>query len=110
MTGETVSRAWPTWVLAIITAFYAYGALVHVLNMAGMSGFVWREAPLKWQLLDVVYLALDLIVCAGLVRRWRSAIVAFYVASASQIVLYTLLRDWIMDTFCEGVEKNSPSA
>ena len=97
MTAEYVSRNWPTGVLAIITAFYAYGALVHVLNMAGMSGFAWSEAPLKWQVLDVVYLVLDLIVCIGLVRRRPSAVYAFYAASFSQIVLYTLLRDWVVD-------------
>ena len=40
------------WIIRIIpwivAAFYAYGALVHVLNMAGMTGFDWLEAPLKW--------------------------------------------------------------
>ena len=70
---------------------------MHVLNIAGMSGFVWADAPLKWQVLDVVYLVLDVIVCAGLLRRRRFAIIAFYLAAASQIVLYTLLRDWIVD-------------
>jgi hypothetical protein len=45
-------------VLWVIAAFYACGALVHLLNMAGFSGFDWRTAPLKWQVLDIAYLDL----------------------------------------------------
>ena len=45
-------------VLWIVSAFYAYGALVHVLNIAGRSGFDWSRAPVKWQVLDVIYLVL----------------------------------------------------
>ncbi len=87
----------PTIVLWIVTLFYAYGALVHVLNMLSLSGFDWLTAPLKWQLLDVIYLVIDVTVCVGLTRRHGYAILSFYVAAASQIVLYTALRDWIMD-------------
>lgn len=82
---------------AIIALFYAYGALVHVMNMAGLMGFRWLDAPTKWQVLDLVYLVLDFIVAIGLVRRWQIAFAAFYVAAISQIVLYTLLRSWIID-------------
>ncbi|MEX3011967.1 hypothetical protein [Hoeflea sp. TYP-13] len=81
----------------IVAAFYAYGALVHVMNMAGMSGFNWAQAPLKWQVLDVVYLILDVIVALGLVLAWRIGLVAFFAAAISQIVLYTVLRSWIVD-------------
>ena len=85
------------WILGVVAVFYAYGALVHVLNMAGLSGFDWLSAPFKWQVLDVVYLLLDVAVCAGLWRRSRISIYAFYFAALSQILLYTLLRGWIMD-------------
>lgn len=80
-----------------IAAFYAYGALVHAMNMSGASGFHWPEAPLRWQLLDVVYLALDVFIAVGLLRAARSALVALVVAAGSQIVLYTVLRGWILD-------------
>ena len=86
-----------TWILAIVSAFYAYGALVHVLNMLSLTGFDWSNAPPKWQALDVVYLLLDVAVCIGLVRRQRLSIYAFYLAGFSQVVLYTALRGWIMD-------------
>lgn len=81
----------------IVAAFYAYGALVHVMNMASLTGFDWPAAPLKWQVLDVVYLILDVIVVAGLIRGWRLGYWAFFTAALSQILLYTLLRDWITD-------------
>ena len=88
-------------VLAVVALFYFYGALVHVMNMAGMNGFDWLQAPLKWQLLDVVYLALDAVVVVGLFRGWVVARVAFFVAAISQIALYTLGRAWVLDVPAE---------
>ena len=77
--------------------FYAYGALVHVMNMLSLTGFDWRSAPVKWQALDVAYLVIDVIVVAGLVLNWKAGYIAFYLAALSQIVLYTALRSWIVD-------------
>ena len=85
------------WILCVVSVFYLYGAIVHVLNMLGLSGFDWNSAPVKWQVLDIVYLILDVTVSLGLFRRMRISIFAFYIAAVSQIVLYTLLRSWIMD-------------
>ena len=82
------------WVVAL---FYAYGALVHILNMLGMNGFAWSSAPLKWKVLDIVYLVVDVIVVSGMILRWTIGFVAFYIAAVSQIVLYTVFRDWIID-------------
>lgn len=82
-------------ILWIVAAFYLYGALVHVLNILGLSGFDWRAAPLKWQILDISYLILDLLVVVGLLLNWKLGFIAFYLAAISQIVLYTLLRSWI---------------
>lgn len=82
------------WVIAL---FYGYGAAVHVLNILELSGFDWSTAPLKWQALDLIYLALDLVVFVGFFFRARIAFVAFYIAAVSQILLYTILRSWILD-------------
>ena len=90
-----------TVVVWIIALFYLYGAVVHVANILGFSGFDWRAAPLKWQVLDIVYLVIDLLVVAGLILSWKAGFVAFYVAALSQIVLYTVLRDWIIDVPAE---------
>ena len=83
--------------IRVIALFYAYGAFVHVLNIAGVNGFDWLQAPLKWQLLDVIYLILDVVVAVGVFRAWRLATVCFYCAALSQIVLYTVFRSWIVD-------------
>ncbi|MDF9304869.1 hypothetical protein P5P81_21220 [Tritonibacter mobilis] len=80
-----------------LAAAYAYGAFVHVANMASLSGFDWLGAPLKWQVLDVIYLALDLAVVAGVILAKSFWIAAFGVAAISQIILYTLLRSWVLD-------------
>ena len=38
---------------------------------------------------------LAVVVVVGLLAGWRIGVVAFYVAAGSQILLYTLLRDWV---------------
>ena len=88
-------------VIWVVAAFYLCGAAAHVLNMLGRSGFDWRAAPAKWKILDVSYLFVDLVVAAGLVLGWKVGYVAFYFAAISQIVLYTQLRDWILDVPAE---------
>ena len=88
-------------ILWIVALFYLYGAAVHVMNMLSLTGFDWSAAPLKWQMLDVVYLVLDLMVVAGFVAGWKPGFVAFYVAAISQIILYTLLRPWVVDVPAE---------
>jgi len=65
--------------------------------MLGLSGFDWSNAPLKWQVLDVVYLILDLVVAAGFFARWKVSYFVFYIAAVSQIILYTVFKDWIID-------------
>ena len=82
------------WTVAL---FYLYGAAVHVSNILGFSGFDWRAAPLKWQVLDVFYLAIDLLVVVGLSLGWKAGFGAFYLAAISQIILYTIFRGWITD-------------
>ena len=88
-------------VIWVVAAFYAYGALVHILNMLSLTGFDWRAAPFKWQALDVVYLLIDLLVVVGLMLSWRLGFIAFYVAALSQILLYTVFREWIIDVPAE---------
>lgn len=88
-------------VVWLVAAFYLYGAAVHLFNIFSLSGFDWRTAPTKWQVLDLVYVVLDLVVVVGLVLSWRVGFVAFYLAALSQIILYTVLRDWIMDVPAE---------
>jgi len=87
----------PTIIFRIVAAFYAYGAAVHILNIASMTGFPWPDAPLKWQILDIVYLGLDIVVVVGLIRGSWIGVGAFFLAATSQIMLYTVFRDWVLD-------------
>ena len=84
-------------ILWAVSAFYAYGAVVHVTNMVGLNNFDWKDAPLKWQVLDLVYLSLNIVVVIGLVLGWIAGYVAFFAAAASQILLYTVFRTWILE-------------
>ncbi len=103
--------AWVSKVIFwIVAAAYAFGALVHIMNMLGLSGYSWLRAPFKWQVLDVTYLVLDLMVVVGLIFAWRIGLIAFFAAAMSQIVLYTVLRSWITDVpeeFARPPEVNS---
>ena len=81
----------------IMAAVYTLGTLVHLASIAGLTGGNWLEKPRKWQLLDEFYMLLDACVAGGLLlRRWWG-IAALILAAGSQILLYTELRDWILD-------------
>ena len=82
--------------LLLIALAYGAGAVVHGVSMVGLWGGPWVDTPLKWRVLDVVYLALDLAVFPWLLLRLRFAIGAFFFAATTQILLYTVLRDWVL--------------
>lgn len=88
---------WVKYTLWFVGICYGYGAVVHIFNIAGLGGFDWGSAPLKWQVLDVTYLVLNIVVLVGFLRDWQPAYWAFFIAALSQIMLYTLFRDWILD-------------
>jgi len=93
--------------LLLIAAFYAWGGSVHIANIAGLSGFDWRAAPLRWQVLDILYLTIDGVAVWGLVTgRWIGA-AAVVLGAASQVLLYGPFRSWILDVpadFAPGPE------
>ena len=97
-------------VLWVIALFYLYGGAVHVLNMLSQTGFDWGRAPLKWQILDVVYLVLDILVVVGFAFERRYGAIAFYVAAISQVILYSIFRDWIIDVPAEFAVSNEQRA
>lgn len=86
-----------TSVLVVVSALYLFGAAVNLANIASANGFDWLEAPLKWQILDVVYLFLNLLTAIGLWNIAQVPITAFYVNAFSQLVLYTAGARWLMD-------------
>jgi len=87
----------PAWLRYAFALAYLYGAAVHCMNMLDLTGFDWSGAPARWQLLDVVYLSLDVAVVGFLVKGRATGTGLLAAAAASQIVLYTLLREWVLD-------------
>lgn len=77
------------WLLALV---YAYFAFFRMLNITGMNGFDWATAPVSSQILDVFYLAINLVVIYGFVLARPLGFVAFFVAAFSQLVLFILTR------------------
>ncbi len=97
-------------ILFVLACFYLYGAGVHAANMLSLTGFDWGAAPLKWQALDVVYLLVDLAVVILLFSGEKLGAVLLAAAAASQILLYTLGRDWILNVppaFAPSAEQKS---
>ena len=84
-----------------LAAFYGYGAAVHVANMLGLTGFDWKLAPVKWQVLVGLYLVLDIAMVAGLLAGRIWAVPALVLAASSQILLYTVFRAWVLDVPAE---------
>ena len=58
------------WLIAVCYGVFAFG---HALNILGMGGFDWANAPLSWQLIDVLYLAADLAVVSQFALYWAVA-------------------------------------
>ena len=87
----------PTLIFWFIALCYLNGAAVHTANILGYSGYDWIDAPLKWQVLDLFYLFLNLTVVIGLLMGWRAGLIAFFAAASTQAVFYTVFRDWILD-------------
>ena len=75
-----------------LAAFYGYGAAVHIANMLGWTGFDWILAPLKWQVLEGLYILLDIALVVGLLAERDWAVPALVVAELSQTLLDTVLR------------------
>lgn len=82
------------WLVALLFAYDAYG---HIASIAGLHGYTWADSPVKWRLIDVFYLTLDIIAVVGLLLRWMVGVIAFFVSSVSQLLLFTILRPWIVD-------------
>jgi hypothetical protein len=78
-------------ILWMIAVCYGYFALVHLLNIADASGFNWYSLPLPWQIVELFYLAVDLLVVYGFVLSRPIGFIAFFVASISQFVVLAVV-------------------
>ncbi len=86
--SETTQKPWMGIYLRILALFFLYGAIVHYGNLLGFGEMPWREAPLSWQIGDIVYAIIDTLAVIGLWNKTAWGIGFFLVAAISQLILY----------------------
>ena len=98
MTTDTsiVSMSFQPWTARyakLMALFLAYGAAVHISNIAGFSGTPWLSTPLLWRAMDVALLVFNTIAAISLWRglSWSAGFV-FGGIILLQFVPYTFLR------------------
>ncbi|MDJ0797134.1 MAG: hypothetical protein QNJ51_09910 [Calothrix sp. MO_167.B12] len=91
---EATELYWMGIYLRVLAFVFAYGAIVHASNMAGLGGKPWLETPLIWRIADIVYFILDIAAVIGLWQRKVWGIGLFLLAFLSQFVLYTIFLDY----------------
>ena len=88
------------WVLTIVFAIFA---LIHIEHI--ISGG-WNRVDLHWELIDVVYGGLAVVVVCGLLTRRRASVIAMYTYSLSQLAIITFLslinKTWLPYTDFHG--------
>lgn len=82
----------------VIAAIYAVGAIVHIRNILGLSGYAWQTSPMLWRVFDIAFLVLNLAVIAGVLGGKGWAVIAFLAATALQLVLYTMFPSHFAET------------
>lgn len=87
------ANLWTARYAKLVAVVLAYGATVHIGNMAGLSGTPWLSTPLLWRGMDVALLIFDAIAAVSLWQglRW-SVWFVFSGIILLQFVPYTLLR------------------
>lgn len=96
---EQVSeRPWMGIYLRILTLLIAYGALVHVANLAGFGEMPWGEMPLTWKVGDIVYGIWDIAIVVGLWQKAVWGIICLLGAIFSQFIIYTVFIDYFAFT------------
>ena len=93
-TATTVFYPWTARYAKLIALFLSYGAIVHIGNVAGVTGTPWLSTPLLWRLMDIALLLFNAIAAIALWKElsWSAAFVISGIVLL-QFVPYTLLRD-----------------
>ena len=82
------------WYRRLIAITYAYGGMVHVANLLGLGPEVPADRAGLFRAFDIYFLVLDAVAAVGLWRGKRIGLVAFVVATASQLVMYAGFGDF----------------
>jgi hypothetical protein len=91
--NSALQQPWTSVYAKLVALVLAYGATVHIGNMAGLTGTPWLSTPLLWRGMDVALLVFDIVAAIAL---WRglgwSVWLVFGGIALLQFVPYTLLR------------------
>jgi hypothetical protein len=91
--NSALQQPWTSVYAKLVALVLAYGATVHIGNMAGLTGTPWLSTPLLWRGMDVALLVFDIVAATAL---WRglgwSVWLVFGGIALLQFVPYTLLR------------------
>ena len=96
---QALGGAWTGIYVRMLAVILAYGALVHIGNIAGLSGRPWIETPVLWRVMDVVLLIFNVAVGVALWLRMPWGVMAFVVGIVGlQLIPYTLFRDHFIES------------
>ncbi|MEL7512718.1 MAG: hypothetical protein AAGM27_11325 [Cyanobacteria bacterium J06554_3] len=92
-TFSTSFQPWTARYAKLVAVVLAYGATVHIGNIAGLSGTPWLATPLLWRCMDIALLVFDIVAAVSLWKElgW-SVWFVFSGIILLQFVPYTLLR------------------
>lgn len=83
----------------VLALVLGYGALVHIGNIAGMTGRPWMSTPLLWRVMDIVLLVFNLVVGLGLWFKQPWAVIGFVAGIVTlQLIPYTVFRQHFIET------------
>ncbi|MEO0517252.1 MAG: hypothetical protein AAF171_08135 [Cyanobacteria bacterium P01_A01_bin.116] len=87
------ANPWTVRYAKLMAVVLAYGATVHLGNMAGLTGTPWLSTPLLWRCMDVALLIFDVVAAVSL---WQGLSWCVWFVFGGIILLqfvpYTLLR------------------
>jgi len=92
-TFSTSFQPWTARYAKLVAFFLAYGATVHIGNIAGLSGTPWLATPLLWRCMDIALLVFNIVAAISL---WKGLSWSVWFVFGGIILLqflpYTLLR------------------
>ena len=91
--AQAANDRWIGLYLRFLSAVFAYGASVHLANIAGLGDGPWFDTPLSWRIGDIVYGILDITAVIGLWQQKGWGLAIALLGLFSQIGLYTLFID-----------------
>ncbi len=97
LVSSLLQDSWAGRYAKVIAIALLYGAIVHISNIAGLSGTPWLSTPLLWRVMDGLLLVFNVVAAIGLWRgaQWSIRLV-FGGILLLQFVPYTLLRSYFI--------------